>query len=117
MRLAMTALVACALAPAALAQTIGGKYQVQGTNFDGSPYGGTATVSPSSNTTCRIDWETGSHSSGICMVSGNSMAAAYRLDGSIGLVLYQLQPDGSLKGTWTLADKPGSGTETLTPAK
>jgi hypothetical protein len=35
----------------------------------------------------------------------------------VGLVVYGLQPDGTLKGVWTLADQPGDGTEILTPAK
>ena len=118
MRTLVPALLAAhLLVPAAFAQNIGGRYQVHGTNFNGSPYSGTADVTASSNSTCRIEWETGSHSKGFCMVAGSSMAAAYKLNGSVGLVLYQLQPDGSLKGTWTLADTPGSGTELLTPAK
>jgi hypothetical protein len=106
------------IAPAVLAQSVGGKYLVRGTNFDGSPYGGTVMITPSSNSTCRIEWQTGDTSSkGFCMVANGALAAAYKLKDSVGLVLYQLQPDGSLKGTWTLADRPGSGTEDLIPAK
>lgn len=109
---------AALLASPALAQHVGGKYQVTGTNFDGSPYRGAATISRSSNSTCRIEWQTGgTNSSGFCMLAGGSLAAAYKLNDSVGLVLYELQSDGSLKGTWTIADKPGSGTEVLTPAK
>jgi hypothetical protein len=51
------------------------------------------------------------------MMAGKSLAASYALSGKVGLVLYQLQPDGALKGVWTVADQPGAGTETLTPAK
>jgi len=106
------------VAPAAFAQGVGGEYQVKGTNFDGSPYSGTASITPSSNSTCRIEWKTGSTtSSGFCMLSGSALAAAYKLNDSVGLVLYELQSDGSLKGIWTIADKSGAGTETLTPAK
>jgi hypothetical protein len=103
---------------AAQAQDVGGSYQVAGTNFDGSPYGGTATITPSSNSTCRIVWKTGgTTSTGFCMLSNSSLAAAYKLNNSVGLVLYDLQSDGTLKGVWTIADKSGAGTETLTPAK
>jgi hypothetical protein len=35
----------------------------------------------------------------------------------VGLVVYEMQPDGSMKGVWTIADQPGAGTEVLTPAK
>ena len=46
-----------------------------------------------------------------------ALAASYALNGKVGLVLYQLQPDGSLNGVWTVADQSGAGTEILTPAK
>lgn len=103
---------------AAFGQSVGGRYSAEGTNFDGSPYYGTATITRSSNTTCRIDWKTaGTSSSGFCMLSNGSLAAAYRLGNSVGLVLYELQSDGSLTGIWTIADKPGAGKEVLTPLR
>jgi hypothetical protein len=103
---------------AALAQDVGGAYKVKGTNFDGSPYSGSATITPASNSTCRIEWKTGdSTSTGFCMLSNGALAAAYKLGSSVGLVLYELESDGTLKGVWTIADKSGAGTEVLTPAK
>jgi len=119
MRSVVTALAAVLLLSSpAMAQHVGGKYRVAGTNFDGSPYHGTAVIAPSSNSTCRIEWQTGgTASAGFCMLAHGSLAAAYKLNNSVGLVLYELQPDGSLKGTWTIADKAGSGTEVLTPEK
>ena len=111
------AVLMAAFATAASAQSVGGKYSVSGTNFDGSPYKGTATITASSKSTCRIHWQTGSTSDGFCMLADNSLAAAYKMGDDVGLVLYELQPDGSLKGWWTIADKSGSGTETLTPFK
>jgi hypothetical protein len=120
MRILIAAAIGAAFvfSPAAFSQTVGGEYQVKGTNFDGSAYNGTAQITPSSNSTCRIEWKTGgSTSAGFCMLAGDALAAAYKLGDSVGLVLYKLQPDGSLKGVWTIADKPGAGTEILTPAK
>lgn len=119
MRTFIAALIAaCLFAPVAFAGNVGGRYQVNGTNLDGSPYRGSARITPSSNSTCRIEWRTGSTtSSGFCMLAGDALAAAYRLNDSVGLVLYKLQPDGSLNGIWTIADKPGGGTEVLTPAE
>jgi hypothetical protein len=32
-----------------------------------------------------------------------------------GLVIYKIEKDGKLNGTWTIANQPGSGTEILTP--
>ena len=109
--------LSAAFAMPAMAQTIGGKYNAHGTNFDGSPYDGTAVITRTSDSTCRIHWETGSTSNGFCMLSGKSFAAAYVMGKDVGLVVYELQPDGTLKGYWTIADKSGSGTEVLTPSK
>jgi hypothetical protein len=118
MRLSALALAAAALiATPAAAQTIGGRYSVEGTNPNGSPYRGTATIVPRSDTTCRISWQTGPTANGICMMTGKSLVASYAMSGGVGLMLYELQPDGSLKGVWTVADQPGGGTEILTPVQ
>jgi len=109
------AVVGLAAAPAA-AQSIGGKYTVAGTNFDGSKYGGEATITLTSETTCTIHWETGGSSSdGICMRNDNAFSAGYVMGEEIGLVVYKVEDDGSLHGLWTIAGKNGSGTEVLTP--
>ncbi|MCB8839748.1 hypothetical protein [Aurantimonas sp. VKM B-3413] len=106
------------VSPAA-AQTVGGRYQVSGTNLDGSEYEGTATITVTSDTTCRIHWETGSTTSdGICMLSEDRFAAAYSFNPEeVGLVVYRVKPDGTLDGVWTVADTKGAGKEVLTPAK
>jgi hypothetical protein len=96
---------------------VGGRYAVTGTNPDGSGYSGTAEITPSSDSTCRMVWNTGSTSRGICMLADKAFAASYRLGNSYGLVIYNLQPDGRLRGVWTIADQPGVGTEILTPAR
>ena len=105
----------------AQAQTVrAGVYTVEGTNLDGSTYGGTAKITLTSETTCAIEWKTGDSgratSSGICMLYEDSFAAGYVMDGkSVGLVVYKVQSDGSLDGAWTITGENGSGTETLTP--
>ena len=110
------ALIAAALGvgPAA-AQSLGGDYRVEGTNFDGSRYKGTARITITSNTTCRISWSTGTEASGICMRTDDVIAASYKMGGSLGLIIYRLQSDGSLDGVWTIADQSGAGTERLIP--
>ena len=90
----------------AAAQSIGGTYTVAGTNFDGSAYGGEATITLTSGTTCTIHWET-----------GDAFSAGYVMDKDIGLVVYKVEEDGSLHGLWTIAGKEGNGTEVLTPKK
>ena len=98
------------------AQDIGGGYSVKGTNFNGKPYGGTAEITLTSEVTCEIVWTNGtSVSSGICMRDGNGFTAAYSLQGNVGLIMYLVQEDGTLVGSWTIADTNGVGTEILTP--
>ncbi|ESW91290.1 MULTISPECIES: hypothetical protein [unclassified Mesorhizobium] len=109
------ALLSLAALPAA-AQSIGGTYAVAGTNFDGSSYGGDATITLTSETTCTIHWETGGSSSdGICMRNDDAFSAGYVMGKAVGLVVYKVQEDGSLHGLWTIAGKEGNGTEVLTP--
>jgi hypothetical protein len=94
------------------------KFNVQGTNLDGSPYTGTAVITLTSDTTCEIDWTTGPTTShGICMKNQNAFAAGYVLGDGVGLVIYEIKKDGSLEGLWTVAGTNGTGTEVLTPIK
>lgn len=100
----------------AAAQDYSGRYLVAGTNLDGSPYGGEAVITLTSDVTCEIVWTTGSTTStGICMRHGNAFAAGYELNGAVGLVIYLIEPDGTLNGTWTVAGLNAVGTEVLTP--
>ena len=98
----------------ASAQSIAGRYQVEGTNPNGSAYSGTAEIVQTSAATCRITWHVGSEWRGICMLSGDVFAAAYTSGDSSGLLIYRRQPDGRLAGEWTLGAGEG-GTETLIP--
>ncbi len=100
----------------AKAEVNAGTYTVEGTNLDGSSYGGTATITLSSDTTCHIHWATGTESDGICMLYGNAFAAGYVFtNGGVGLVVYEVMEDGSLEGAWTIDGVSGSGTERLIP--
>ena len=115
--LAAASVLAC-IAGAASAQNLGGRYQVIGKNPNGSPYSGTAQITVTSNTTCRIVWTTGSTTSnGICMRNGIAFSAAYSLAGKVGLVIYEIKNDGTLDGLWTIADQNGVGGERLVPMR
>ena len=110
-------LLATGLAAAASAQTVGGTYSVSGTNADGSSYTGSAEITVN-GPACSISWQTGgSSSAGTCLLTGNAFGAAYQLGDSPGLAVYQLQPDGTLKGQWTTIGSCGVGSETLSPSK
>ena len=109
-------LAALALAGPAAAQDIGGAYLVQGTGFNGAAYGGTAEVMLTSDYTCRIVWNTGGQiSEGICMRQNNVFAASYIIEGRVGMVIYNVGPDGVMQGTWTVDGVNAVGTETLFP--
>jgi hypothetical protein len=109
------AFLAATLATGAMAADVGGKYEVRGTNPNGSKYKGTAEIEITSSTTCRITWDVGTESSGICMRNGIALAAGYVLQDKVGLVIYEIRDDGTLDGIWTVADEDGSGTEILIP--
>ncbi len=114
-KLMALALFSAMISPVA-AEGFGGRYSVQGTNPNGSPYNGEAEITLTSETTCEIKWTTGSTESyGICMRNDDSYAAGYKMGDEIGLVIYKVQADGSLSGLWTVAGKNGSGTEILVP--
>ncbi len=117
-KLLAAASVGAFLAAPAAAQSIGGVYDVVGTNFNGSQYTGTAEIRLTSQTTCVIRWITGgSTSEGICMRNNDAFAAAYKLGNAVGLIVYKTNPDGSMQGLWTIAGQDGNGTEILTPKK
>jgi hypothetical protein len=111
-----SALFGLAMLVPASAQSIGGTYRAEGTNFDGSTYSGTAEIVLTSATTCVIRWVTGgSTSQGICMRNDDAFAAGYVLGDVTGLVVYKVNPDGSMQGLWTIAGQDGNGTENLYP--
>jgi len=117
-RLGLALASALMVATPAFAVDLGGHYKVSGKNSDGSAYHGDAEIVVTSQNTCRITWKTGGTSvqNGICMRNGDAFSAAYSFtDGTVGLVIYELHDDGSMKGLWTIADKKGVGEETLTP--
>ena len=115
LKISLAVLALCS-AGAAMAEGVVGHYKVNGTNLDGTPYAGEAEVTATSDVTCVITWTTGdTTSNGICMRDGNAFTAGYVLNGKVGLVIYLIQDDGSLQGTWTVDGLNAVGTETLTP--
>ena len=115
-RLLAAAAIAALAVPVAAAEFREGVYNVEGTNLNGSPYNGTATVTLLSDTTCRIEWKTGGTESwGHCMKVADFVSAGYFMGDQIGVIMYMVQEDGSLEGYWTVSGQNGSGTEKLTP--
>jgi len=117
-----TAVLAAACLAASVAtapaQELSGTYRASGKSFEGQTYSGTAEIIITSDNTCKINWKIGREVwRGICMRSGSVFAATYRFGNLSGLLIYEIKDDGSLEGTWTIADKSGVGTETLKPMR
>jgi hypothetical protein len=119
LRLAAAAALLTATISAAGAQQLTGRYQVIGDNANGTTYRGVAEISGTAGGNCAIRWNIGSNQAiqGFCMRQGNVLSAAYRLGNGIGLVVYRLNDDGSLDGTWSLAGQEGVGKERLVPQR
>jgi hypothetical protein len=95
--------------------TLASKYDVVGTNPDGSKYKGTADVEVISNSTFTIKWSIGtSMIEGFGMRMNDSLDATYQINGEPGLVIYRVDGNG-LDGLWAIRGHNGSGTEHLTP--
>ena len=97
------------LALSAQSRDISGRYNCTGTNPDGSGYRGTVVITRVSGNTYRFDWTVGNNYSGTGTLVGNQISVEW---GDTSPAIYNVQPDGSLVGTWA----NGSGSETLTPA-
>jgi len=117
-KLILGAIALACLSWPAFAQSIGGKYTVEGKNLDGSSYSGTAEIILTSETTCAIKWQTGSTEAvGICMRNDDNFAAAYVMDDVTGLIIYKVKSDGTPNGLWTISGSEGNGAEILTPER
>ena len=117
-RIAMAALAAAGLAlsaPAAQAQR-NGLYNVAGTNPDGSPYTGQMIVQQVGLASWRVAWQIGENRfEGYGMSAGPAFSVGFTLGEAPGIAIYQVSPDGSMTGQWTLIGSSAIGTENLTP--
>ena len=117
-RLLLAALFVIGLAGAANAQDISGRYRLEGKNPDGSAYSGTALIVVKNRNICTIERQlTTSFVDGICMLRDNRLAASFLQGDNVGVAFYELRPDGSLSGRWTIVEKNGFGSEILTPQR
>jgi hypothetical protein len=118
--LAFTFLLSAAFVTDALGQgSLAGVYAVTGTNPGGKgAYKGIATIVKSGDN-YRIHWEVGTTYDGIGKLNGKVFTVEWGTStANVGTVTYNLQPDGSLKGTWFVAKNPSElGTENLVPKK
>ncbi|MCX7932393.1 MAG: hypothetical protein N2588_07605 [Rhodovarius sp.] len=95
-----------------------GLYDIIGRNPDGSEYGGVAELQQVGLSSFRIVWETGGNIiEGVGMVSGLVLAVVFGLGDQTGMGMYELRPDGTLEGTWTIIGSQVTGYETLRPRR
>lgn len=107
------------LAAPAHAADISGTYWAAGTNPGGQgQYKGIATIVKAGDV-YRVHWEVGTVYDGVGKLIDKTFAVDWgTATSNVGTVTYTLQPDGSLKGTWSTAKNPSLlGTEILTPKK
>lgn len=103
--LALAATLA-SLPAAAAERSISGQYEVQGRGFgqQGQPYKGVATVEKA-GAAYKVTWQVGrDRYIGTGLLEGDAFAVVYGTAGTSappGLVLYRIQPDGSLLGSYT----------------
>ena len=111
--IATLVLASLALAPAAFAQLRAGNYAVAGQNPDGSAYEGTFELMEGPSAAWVARWNVGNAQIiGLGLIQGGMLALSFNVEGRPGIAVYGVEPDGTLRGTWTSGG--GLGTETLT---
>jgi hypothetical protein len=114
-RLPPALLLLLALAAPAAAQRAG-LYDIRGTNPDGSAYAGVLQLRQVGIVSWAALWQVGNERiEGVGMSTGNTLALTYRAANTQGFAIYEILPNGTLTGQWTLVGSSGIGTETLTP--
>jgi hypothetical protein len=95
---------------------IAGKYNVVGSNPDGSPYRGTLEVI-SHGDVYQFRWNAGTQYDGVGVANGNVVAVAFANGENgkgCGVVDYEISSDGSLDGKWGYWGTNEAGTEKAT---
>lgn len=101
------------MSSAAFAQLREGLYTVEGQNPDGSAYGGLFELREGPSAAWIARWRVGdAQIIGLGLIQGGLLAVSFTAEGRPGIAIYGVEPDGTLRGTWTSGG--GLGTETLT---
>lgn len=104
------------LAPAPAQAQRNGTYDVNGTNPDGTAYAGTMTIQQVGLASWRVRWQIGqAQIDGYGMSVGTVFSVGFALSERPGLSIYEVAPDGSMSGQWTLVGSSAIGSENLTP--
>lgn len=110
----LAAALVLGLATPAFAQIREGAYAVQGTNPDGSTYEGQLLLRPGPAGSWLANWRVGREQIlGLGLINGGVLAISFVIEGRPGVSVFEVDPDGKLRGHWTTGG--GLGTEILTP--
>lgn len=114
MKITLPMLAALLMPLSAAAQLREGLYEVQGSNPDGSGYGAALALQAAPGASWLVTWQVDqTRISGLGLVQGGVFAVSFVVNGRPGIAAYEVQSDGTLRGTWTTGG--GLGTETLIP--
>ncbi|MBE9604611.1 hypothetical protein IAI18_07020 [Acetobacteraceae bacterium H6797] len=109
--------LAAVSAPGAMAQQAG-VYDVTGTGSDGTPYTGQLMLAQVGLSSWQVQWLIGpTRMIGVGMTSGNTFAVTFDVGNATGMSIYNVAPDGSMTGQWTMIGGNGIGTETAVPQR
>jgi hypothetical protein len=98
----------------AFAQIREGLYAVEGTNPDGSTYEGQFLLQPGPAASWLANWRVGNEQVlGLGLIQGGVLAVSFIVNDRPGIAIFEVEPDGRLRGSWTTGG--GMGTEMLTP--
>ncbi|MDO9711351.1 hypothetical protein [Paracraurococcus lichenis] len=98
----------------AAAQIREGLYQVEGTNPDGSTYEGGFVLQPGPAAAWLASWRVGGEQiNGLGLIQSGVLAVSFVVNNRPGVAVFEVEPDGKLRGSWTTGG--GMGTELLTP--
>lgn len=99
---------------AASAQIREGAYGVEGTNPDGSTYDGQFLLRTGPGGAWVANWRVANETiMGLGLIQGGVLAVSFVVNGRPGVSVFEVEPDGRLRGSWTTGG--GLGTEMLTP--
>jgi hypothetical protein len=106
--------LAAAFAAPASAQIREGAYDVSGVNPDGSNYDGEFLLRTGPGGAWVANWRVANENiMGLGLIQAGVLAVSFVVNGRPGVAVFEVEPDGKLRGTWTSGG--GLGTEMLTP--
>ncbi len=114
--LLFAALLALGLAASwpASAQIREGAYDVEGPNPDGTTYDGRFLLRAGPGGAWVANWRVANENiMGLGLIQAGVLAVSFVVNGRPGVAVFEVEPDGRLRGSWTTGG--GMGTEMLTP--